>query len=109
MNKYIVCLSDGSRVEKIIDATGLYELFLEKELLTSRENHNHARFAPLISFVESINHMELRMRYNSQRNPALFVVDIDMELGDLWDKLELDGDFYQLVKESATPFYRKKK
>jgi hypothetical protein len=108
VNKYIVCFSDGGRVENIIDATGLYELYLEQQLLTNKENRNHEKFAPLVSLVDSINRMELRMRYNAQRNPALFVVDIDMGLGDLWDKLEYDGDFYNLVKETSTPFYRKK-
>ena len=104
-HKHVVCLSDGGRVENIIDASGLEDLWLEYRLLTDDTTKTEERFDPIKNFIDSMNSMELRNRYNSQRNPKVYVWDCELTYGELWDKLELDGDYHHLVKTTAKPYY----
>ncbi len=102
MPKHLVCLSDGNRVENIIDATLFNDLFLEYSLLASDEEQSSSKFNSIKDFIDKYDRQLLRMRYNSQRNPKLYVWECEYTYGKLWDLLEENNDYANLVREHGT-------
>ena len=97
--KYIVYLgSDGC--EAIINVTTFEDAYIEHQLLSDDQEKSPY----LEAMIHKINNMELRVRFNSQRRIEAYVWSTEYTKDELWDMLEKNGDYHNLVKTTAKPY-----
>ena len=102
-NKFIVYLGD-SGCDNIIDVTTYQDLYLEWALLADEESKSAPKFDIITKILQEINFMDIRSRYNSQRNIEAYVWDTEYTQAELWEKIDYNGDYFQLVKTTAKPY-----
>ena len=100
MNKYIIYLGTEG-CEAIFDVSWFEDDFIEFQLLADKEADKLPRLEKVIS---NINTMELRVRFNSHRNIEAYVWSTEYTKDELWDMLEKNGDYHNLVKTTAKPY-----